>query len=359
MIDNHSHNDEEEGKKSQNHEKEKIYAFLMALLLSALFTVALLYAVWELPRTINMFLRPSFPDPGHIWHVPAEDWLRLQLIGYICFGVTVILILVGYLIKCSKLTISGSVAFYLPIFGHFAGSMFFFAGIGIFRVIWMPFFDISILSVNLLTLGDIVLLPYNVLIVLIADFVSLFYNQMSPEIYRMLTFDLKYEVLTPIILILGIAIFVFSTMSWLYGKFLGEKILHMWIYKYSRHPQYLGLLLWSYGLLTRVGSFNYPKGGYVPPPTFPWLIFACLVIGIALQEELKLLDEFPDAYLAYCQQTAFLLPLPKLITTSITRMNSLLIRKARPAQSKDIILILGVYFCILTLLSFFLLQLSP
>jgi hypothetical protein len=260
-------NHSDDNTKSSAPEKEKAYNLLLALLLTLIFSLALFNAVWELPRIINTFLRPNFPDLGLMSGGPSEKMLEmLRSIGYACFIITVTLILVGYLTKRLKLTITGSVAFYLPIFCHFARSMFFFAGIGIFRIIWMPFFDISILSINLLTLGDIILIPDILLRGLVDEFFKL-HNQMSLALLDIQIHPVVYLILYQA---LGLTTFVFSTISWLYGKFSGKTLLNLWIYKYSRHPQYLGLLLWSYGLLLEVRGIPVAFGGYVPLPTFPW-----------------------------------------------------------------------------------------
>jgi len=48
---------------------------------------------------------------------------------------------------------------------------------------------------------------------------------------------------------LGLLIFSLGIVTWIYGKFNGFKVIDFWIYKYSKHPQYLGYLLWSCGLL--------------------------------------------------------------------------------------------------------------
>ncbi len=327
-------------------EKEKGYNLLLALLLTLIFTLALFNAVWQFPRIINTFLRPIFPDYGLI--SPESAIVReIKFVGYVCFGVTVFLILIGYLTQRSKLTISGSVAFYIPIFGHFAGSMFFFAGIGIFRVIWIPFFDISILSINLLTLGDIILIPDILLRSLIDEFFKLL-NQQSVAFLDIQIHPVAYLILYQV---LGLAIFIFSTISWLYGKFSGKILLNFWIYKYSRHPQYLGLLLWSYGLLLEVRYIAYPFGGYIPLATFPWLIFACLLIGVSLQEEIKLHFNHPNEYLEYRKATPFMFPLPRQISTFLSKPIKLLLKKEWPETNREGILIWIVYSTGLILLS--------
>ncbi|MFX0016844.1 MAG: hypothetical protein ACFFB2_16870 [Promethearchaeota archaeon] len=328
----------------------KPFILPLALILAFIFTLAFYYVVDELPKSINRILKDFFPDYsiGSTEQMTSFENL-LRPIGYMCFFGVLILIFLGFLSKRFKLTFLGSLTFYLPIFGHFAATMFLFAGIGVLRIFWMPLLESSLFSIDLLKLGEVVLLPYYLLKEIISDL-----GGGNPSFISKFAFNFSNSMIG-----LGILIFLFSTMTWIYGRYTSQTLLlDLWIYKYSRHPQYLGLLVWSYGLLVQVGSLSYPKGGYVPTPSLPWVIFIFIIIGVALQEELNLLEEFPDAYTAYCQKTSFILPLPKLITISITKMNSFFLRKARPERGKDIILILGVYFGILTILSFFLLYLS-
>ncbi|NIO37088.1 hypothetical protein GTO27_05230, partial [Candidatus Bathyarchaeota archaeon] len=51
------------------------------------------------------------------------------------------------------------------------------------------------------------------------------------------------------------------------GKFEKRKIYDFWIYKYSRHPQYLGFILWSYGVMLLTALAPVPRGGYQPEPS--------------------------------------------------------------------------------------------
>jgi protein-S-isoprenylcysteine O-methyltransferase Ste14 len=305
-----------------------------------MFTFAFNFVVSELPRQINRLLKDHFPDYGVSsieQRLLAENQFRP--IGYLCFIGVLLLIVLGFLSKRSKFTFLGSLGFYLPIFGHFAGTMFFFAGIGILRVIWMPLIDIF--STDLLAFGEIVLLPHYLIKEVISDLVG-----GNPVIIVDFVFDFSNALMS-----LGMLIFLFSTITWMYGRFTSQPILNFWIYKYSRHPQYLGLLVWSYGLLIQIESFPYPHGGYIPVSSFPWVISALIIIGIAMQEELNLQEKYTDAYTAYCEKTSFILPLPRRLSRFVTKLNGLLIRKARPEGTKDILILLGVYGCISIVLS--------
>ena len=333
--------------------RSKPYILLLALLLALIFTVTLDFMMNELPRQINLFLRDPFPD----YDVGLTEQrllveTQLRPLGYLCFLCILLLVFLGFLCKRSKITFLGSLTFYLPIFGHFAGAMFLFAGIGVLRICWMPLLDFF--SIDFLTLGDIVLFPYHFLrkIILYIGRGTLLMELIAILGGRTQVFAYDFAIsFSNAMISTGMLIFLFSVMTWIYGQYTSHTILDFWIYKYIRHPQYLGLLVWSYGILIQTGLLLYPLGGYVPVPSFPWVLSTLIIIGIALQEELKLHEEYSDVYATYCNQTAFIFPLPRQISTFITRINSLIIRKARPEHTKDILILLTVYCCISIFLS--------
>jgi len=72
-------------------------------------------------------------------------------------GLAVILsiTIAGFLLKKTRLFILGSLAICLPTIGFFALTMFFLAGVGALRLLWLPFTD----SDSLTRLGLITFLP--------------------------------------------------------------------------------------------------------------------------------------------------------------------------------------------------------
>jgi protein-S-isoprenylcysteine O-methyltransferase Ste14 len=313
--------------------------FFIALVLTVLLTVALVSTILEIPSAINNFLLNISPDYG------AEEWPEatamldsLRLIGYVSFAVTLILILVGFAAKKGWLTTLGSLALYLPTFGYFAFTMFFLAGIGVLRALWFPLFD---LSPNILRLGEVVYLPFFLLAWPLA---SVVWMAGVPVI------DV-YILSSYMIMALGLAIFLLGTLTWLYGKFKGFQIIGFWIYRCSRHPQYLGFLLWSYGLLILATFTPAPRGGYVPPPSLLWLISALTIVGVALHEENVMAKKHGEKYIKYCDDTPFIVPLPKRVSALIVAPLRALLRKSWPANRKEIAFTIIVYGAVLVVLS--------
>ena len=99
---------------------KRIPTLIIAIIFSAIFTVALIYATFEIPHVIDSLLREEFID--------APDWQRfidLKPIGYVLFLTTWVLILVGFVTSRLKLARLGSIFSFLPTFGYFATYMFF------------------------------------------------------------------------------------------------------------------------------------------------------------------------------------------------------------------------------------------
>ena len=258
-------------------------------------------------------------------------------LGYACLVVVIALILLGFITERRRFVSLGSFAFFLPAFGYFAASMFFLTGIGILRVLWLPFWDSS---PTLLKLGDISYLPYWVII--------------SPLKLLGVRGRQLYEVgnlLASLVVGAGLLIFCIGTVTWFYGKFEKRKIFDFWIYKYSRHPQYLGFILWSYGVMLLTALAPVPFGGYQPEPSLPWLISTLLVICIALTEEHKMIHQADELYVTYRRNTPFMLPLPQVLSRIFTAPNRILLKKDYPESDRDVLYTFISYCIILILLS--------
>ncbi len=310
----------------------RVSEFFIAITLSMLFTVALSYATLDVPRVISWLLIRVFPDYtiGQ-WDKAAETVESLRPFGYAAFVATLILMFAGFVAKRGKLSTLGSISLFLPTFGYFAFTMFFLAGIGVVRALWLPLMD---LSPSLLSLGNIVYLPYLI--------ISFPFALVRIDVGVPLSF-----------IFMGIGVFVFfsGVLTWLYGRLKGFELIDFWIYRYSRHPQYLGFFLWSYGLLLLVSFLGAPKGGYVPPPSLPWFISALTIIAAALHEENMMVKKYGEKYVRYRDNTPFMLPLPKKLSALITAPAKALLKKSRPENGKEVACTVIIYGTALVLLS--------
>lgn len=252
----------------------------------------------------------------------------------------------GFAFKKSQLSVLGSLTLYLPTFGYFASTMFFLAGIGVLRAPWLPVLELaqgpwplkphSIAPI--FELGDSVYLPYDVVryvVGLLGGYERIFDLAMfNALIYA------------------GSILFFLGCVAWFYGKFRGVKLIDFWIYRYSRHPQYLGFLIWSYGMLIYDKFIFWPvRGGYFPSPPLFWLTAALILLGASLCEESELLRKYGETYSKYREKTPFMLPLPNSLSRLIMVPMSLIFKKSYPEKCREIGLILAIYWSIFVLIS--------
>ena len=287
--------------------------------LAVLFTLALTFATVEIPRVINHILVGYFTDyhPRYQPQVIEEFMASVRPIGYALLAVVIALIIVGFVTKKRGLSSLGSIFLFLPTFGYFAASMFFLAGLGILRVEWLPFGG----SANILRLGDIVYVPY---------MIPVYLFELAANIdIRM---ALAYTAIG-----LGLFIFVLGTITWFYGKYKGRETIDFWSYKYSRHPQYFGFIIWSYGVMLLGALSEVFSGRRYPPITLPWLVSSLIIICVALMEEIDMRKKDSGGYLRYRGRAPFMFPLPKFISSVITAPNRILFKRNLPENRKQII----------------------
>lgn len=309
---------------------ESGYGTLAALTaLAVLFSIALTFATVEFPRLVNNLLAEYFPDYLPV-QPEAQDALRaLRPIGYACLAAVGALIVAGFLLRRKNLTSVGVLAFFLPTFGYFAGHMFFLAGLGILRAMWIPLWQQGIMR-----LGDVVYLPYMAVV--------------YP--FHLAGIDVRMAVAYTAVTI-GFFLFLLGTIAWFRGKARNQKTVNFWIYRFSRHPQYLGFIVWSYGIMLLAAFQPVPFGGMNPGASLPWVISTLLVICIALSEEMKMSREDRIGYLAYRRTAPFLFPVPESVVRIVKAPLGLLPGKGDPANGRRLACTFGIYLLAALLLS--------
>ncbi len=321
---------------------------ILSTILSIIFTIAILYSTIELPHILNRALVNFFPDYGLQWNEAEKFINSIRPISYACFVITIILIIVGFIIKKKQLSFLGAFILYLPTFSYFALAMFFLTGIGIIRILWLPIIELfpgswpeKIYSATyFLELGDSIFIPFDALRFIFAILIKDF------------PLDVFDNAIFNLIIYLSAIIFFLSCTSWFYAKFKGLKLIDFFIYKYSRHPQYLSFIIWSYGLLIYDKYIFYPpKGGYFASPPILWLIITFIILGLALSEEIEMVKSQGEIYNNYRNKTPFMLPLPKTISKLIILPMKLIFKKSYPENNTEIFLFLAIYFIILIIIS--------
>ncbi len=311
--------------------------FLIAL--AVIFTYGLTFATLEIPKLIADALREAIPDPGYD-PTAIEKFIQehhVRTIGYICLGVILALIVAGFLTRKKSLSSAGAILMFLPTFGYFASYMFFLAGLGILRIPWMPIWDMSF---DLLKLGDIVYLPY---MIVVYPLFLIFGGSTSQIDFR--------DIIGISLVSIGLFIFLLGTITWLYAKYQKKDVVDFWIYKYSRHPQYLGFIIWSYGVMILAALSPVVRGGVNPGASLPWLISSLVIIGIALHEEIMMVKKYGQTYSEYQKRTPFLLPVGRFISAAVSAPPRGLFHTNQPQNRSQIAVVLAIYFVLLVLAS--------
>jgi len=308
-------------------------------LLAVVFAVALTYAAIALPRGINKSIQDSieFPgyDPGHqseraeVWY----DTYHVRSIGYTALAVVCVLIVAGLLAERRGLASAGAIALFLPAFGHFAMSMFFLASLGLLRVVWMPILDVS---TDILKLGDISYVPYMVMVY-------------TPALAG---FDVRGW-LSWLVMGIGMVLFTLGLVAWFYARIAEKGTADFWTYRFSRHPQYLGWIIWTYGLfiyMTDNLEANFKLTWHITH-SLPWMLSTLVIIGVALVEEIRMMREYGTEYESYSQRAPFLLPLPRWASTLFAWPARLVLRHQWPRNGREVLTVIATYAVVLVLLS--------
>lgn len=313
---------------------------ILPIFLAAVFTVGLTFATTELPYVTDDLLQNIVATPDLDTH--ADDMTQfktelfighyhLRVIGYACFALTVLLIIAGFATKRTGLATLGALTFMLPVFAQFAGVMFFLAGLGILNVLWLPVLDISF---DTSSLGVIIRAPY--------DFMMWGLAKVGVRGYWWIVYAFIGG---------GLFIFFTGTWAWLAAKARKRNVADAWIYRFSRHPQYLGWILWSYGLYLLLMRQQYPRRSWGIDASLPWLVSTMVIIGVALLEEIRMRREYGEEYESYRRRAPFLLPLPRPVTWIFSLPFRVLFGHQRPQRKREVAIVMSLYTVLLIGLS--------
>ena len=311
-------------------------------ILAVVFSVGLTFASVELPRLLHEALSKTAPSIDVDTHADEMtefrtglfmDHYHLRTVGYVCFALMIVLIVAGFASGKTSFSSLGAGLLFLPVFAQFSTVMFFLAGLGFLNLAWLPVLDVSF---DIGRLGEIVYLPYNVLLTL--------FRGWGVDIHR------------PLVLLTiggGLLLFVLGTLAWFVARQRGQSVADLWIYRLTRHPQYLGWIVWSYGMLLALKRVRYQKRSWGIPASLPWLLSAMVIVGVALFEERKMKRLAGKAYDDYREKTSFLLPLPRFLRRVFSAPVRLLFHKSVPERKGEIAGVLVVMTALLMVCSHF------
>jgi protein-S-isoprenylcysteine O-methyltransferase Ste14 len=319
--------------------KNSWFSILLTLLAMAIvYGVGTTFFTVELERLVERVITPHIESSSDVAALNREIYSgidqfmfsnHVRVIGYFCIVLIILLTLVGLITGKKKLASLGSIGFILPIYAYFVLHMSFLAGLGIITALWIPFWG------NLVKLGDIAYLPYMILVYP--------FSVVGMDIRRFLAAFFSS---------LGLLIFTLGVLAWFYARMQKKDTADFWIYRFTRHPQYLGWIVWSYGLMLRVAlRHDTLLQNTNPGASLPWMISTLIIICVALSEEIHMHQHHGATYEYYSGQAPFMLPLPRFLSQLISAPFRLILKKNRPETRWDLLWTFMIYLVGMMLLS--------
>ena len=320
----------------------KRYRWLGAVL--TLLAVAVVYGVGttfftvELERLVERTITPRIVASSGVEAISREVYSgldafiasrRVRAVGYTCFAAVVLLALVGLITRNRQLGFLGSFGFVLPIYAYFVLHMSFLAGLGVLTALWAPLWGDAV------RLGDVAYLPYMLLVYPLS----------------LVGVDIR-QALAGLFISLGMLLFVLGVLAWFYARFQKRDMADFWVYRFTRHPQYLGWILWSYGLMLRVALRRDTALHQANPgASLPWVLSTLIIVCVALSEENRMMSKESEDYERYIRDAPFMLPLPAIVSRVISAPFKLIRGKARPDTGLDLACVFAVYLVVVCVLS--------
>ena len=113
-------------------------------------------------------------------------------------------------------------------------------------------------------------------------------------------------------IVVGLLVLFLGVAAWLNTKYQGRRLVDSGIYRLTRHPQYLGYILWSYGMLI-LSTYNQAPWRQPIEITLNWFVSSLILVGLALAEEINLRTDDGLNYDEYAERASFMFPLPRLV----------------------------------------------
>ena len=312
--------------------------FLSLVALAIVYALGSTFFTIELERIVERMIAPHLAASQRVAvmnraiYAGIDGFIasnHLRVFGYLCFALMVLLSILGLIAGKGRLASLGSVGFILTIYAYFVLHMSFLAGLGVLTTLWAPFWG------DFIKLGDIAYLPY---VLLVYPFSLIGVDIRRPLAYTSVN--------------LGLLIFILGVLTWFYARFQKKATADFWIYRFTRHPQYLGWIIWSYGLMLLV-ALRKDTGLQASNPgaSLPWVVSTLIILCVALSEEIRMHREHSQEYMRYCNQAPFMLPLPRWFSRAISAPLKHTLRKDHPENGWDLAWTFFIYLGIVMALS--------
>ena len=311
---------------------------LTLLALAIVYGIGTTFFTIELERLVERTITPHIEISPDVAAMSQEIYSgidqfmaskHIRLLGYTCFALVILLTFLGLLTDKKRIASLGSLGFILPIYAYFVLHMSFLAGLGVLTALWIPFWG------NLVKLGDIAYIPYMILV--------------YP--FSWVGLDIRRSI-AGLFISIGLLVFILGVLAWFYARFQKKGTADFWIYRYTRHPQYLGWILWSYGLMLRVAHrHDTVLQNSNPGASLPWVISTMIIVCVALSEEIRMQQHQGQGYENYSSQIPFMFPIPDFLSRIISAPFRLILRKDKPETRWDLLWTFVIYLVVIMLLS--------
>jgi protein-S-isoprenylcysteine O-methyltransferase Ste14 len=258
-----------------------------AVLIAGVFTAALTYATVELPTRLAR-VAADWIDVPDIHPAIEPEAIRafiennnLHLIAWACLTAVAVAIV---------------------------------AGLGVLRVLWLPAWE-----GGLMALGDVAYLPYMAIVWPLS----------------LVGVDARGAVALAAIAI-GLFVFMLGTVTWLLARFEGREVADSLVYRWSRHPQYIGWIVWSWGMMLVAAQQPVPMAGQNPGAALAWMVATLVIVAVAWAEERAMEARAGAEWLAYRDRTPFLVPVPDVVARMAGLPVRLVTAQRRPATGRQI-----------------------
>ena len=315
---------------------------VLLLFLSLVFTTGLTFATLELPYLVDGLLQDTIRTPNADSHVDEPSRIKTELfmahyhirgLGYTGFFLLAALIAAGFSTRRTGLAALGALGVMLPVFAQFAGVMFFLAGLGVLNAFWLPVLDVSW---ELQHWGLVINAPNDLLQWLLG--LAGIHSVWPTIIFFTAT---------------GILLFIAGVYAWLAARTGGRGVADALVYRLSRHPQYLGWILWTYGAYLLIQRALYPRRSWGIGASLPWLISTMVIIGVAMVEELNMRRRHGERYETYRRSAPFLFPVPRLVERIFALPQRLLFGNPQPRRRREALAVVAIYTVLFMTISAF------
>ncbi len=265
-------------------------------------TLIFLVFIWTSRFGLNL------PSEGEVPLLNRDAWF-LAAIGLVATSISLVSLFVEFKVA-SPLTFIGWVL-YLPVILNVLVPMFimFFSIIGLFYTPWLIFTDIPYFY---LAMNGVIRLPYETL----------------ASVVQYCGYSLIAS---------GLAIYAIGLFQILRSAAYKTDLVTTGLYSIVRHPQYLGIFLWTLG---------YAISGWRLINYLMWLTLCYSYMLLAEHEETKLVDRFGERYTDYAGKVSLIFPHASILTRLFSRSWEKRITRTLVYTFLYIILLFAFYYLI-------------